>query len=273
MAEQEEEVVDEQTAQTNEEEPQQTEEPEAEQPEEEPKEVVDEAKADDEQKEDEVEAPKQEEEVAPKEEQKEEAPKKKTGKKKKKKKAASNGNNASGDYWKKLSKKGSSINWYCLKLSGNVGSTSDLEFVQEGEGGASEIVQFLGDKEKNIMFILMKCITTDDAKSVRAKFIYLRCVLCVCADVDAMSHNIFFDRVLGSKVGMMKKAKLTPSLGKIDDQFPCKHLTMDISEKCAEDLDPVKLTKELLRIGGAHKPDKMSFGPDQEVILKELNLK
>ena len=45
---------------------------------------------------------------------------------------------------------------------------------------------------------------------------------------------------------------------------------MDINEKCAEDLQPEKLAKELLRVGGAHKPDKMSFGPDQEVDVTNM---
>merc|ERR1711971_212031 len=199
-------------------------------------------------KEDDTDAPK--EEPTQEEETKEElAPKKKT-KKKRKKKAAASGDDESDAYWQKLSKKGSEINWYCLKLAGKVGTTDKLQFVQEGNGGASEIVDFLKDKEKQIVFILLKCITTDDAKSVRAKFIFLR--------------------VIGSAVKTMQKAKLTGSIGKIDGRFPCKHLTIDVSEKCADDLEPKKLVRELLRVGGAHKPDKMSFGPDQEVILKDL---
>eukprot|EP00487_Bulimina_marginata_P005332 TRINITY_DN23113_c0_g1_i1.p1 TRINITY_DN23113_c0_g1~~TRINITY_DN23113_c0_g1_i1.p1 ORF type:complete len:140 (+),score=15.81 TRINITY_DN23113_c0_g1_i1:105-524(+) len=132
-----------------------------------------------------------------------------------------------------------------MKLAGKVGSTTTLTLVKEGSGGAAEIVDFLKDKEKSIMFGLLKCVTTDNAKSVRAKFIYLR--------------------IIGSKVKTMSKAKLTPSTGKIGDQFPCKHLTIDLSEDCADTLDPDGLTKELLRVGGAHKPDLFNFGPDQVV--------
>merc|ERR1712039_700903 len=189
-----------------------------------PKEEEEEAPKDDvskdEEPKEEVEAPKEEEqkEEAPKQEEEEkeepkteEAPKKKKGKKKKKKKAAASGDDESEEYWQKLSKKGSSINWYCMKLAGKVGTTDKLQFVQEGEGGASEIVEFLKDKEKAIVFILLKCITTDDAKSVRAKFIFLR--------------------VIGSAVKTMQKAKLTGSIDKIDGRFPCKHLTIDVSEK------------------------------------------
>merc|ERR1712157_28509 len=210
------------------------------------------------------EAPKEEEpkeeppkEVEVKEEPKEEAPKeeepkkKKTKKKKKKKKSNNDGTDEAQDMWRKISaKKGSDINWYILKLNGKVGTTTDLTLVKEGSGGAAEIVECLKEYEKSIMFGILKCITTDDAMSVRGKFIYIRFV--------------------GSKVKTMSKAKLTPSLGKIDDHFPCKHLTVDINEKCAEDLAPKKLAKELLRVGGAHKPDKMNFGPDQDVDVKSM---
>merc|ERR1712154_112487 len=212
---------------------------------------------DDEEEAPKTEEPPKEEEVkeAPKEEApKQEPPKKKTKKKGKKKKSSNNsndGNDEGLEMWKKISaKKGSEINWYLMKLKGKVGKSTDLTFVKEGSGGAAEIVEFLKEHEKSIMFGLLKCITTDDGKSVRGKFIYIR--------------------FIGSKVKTMSKAKLTPSLGKIDDNFPCKHLTVDITEKCADDLAPKNLAKELLRVGGAHKPDTMSFGPDQDVDVKSL---
>eukprot|EP01084_Bolivina_argentea_P129080 228040_1 len=112
------------------------------------------------------------------------------------------------------------------------------------------MMEFLKTQEKAILFCLLKCTTTDDSKSVRGKFIYLR--------------------FIGSKVGAMVKAKLTPTLGKIDDNFPCKHLTLDLNEKCEDDLSPTKLATELLRVGGAHKPDRMAFGPNQVVNVKDL---
>ena len=37
-----------------------------------------------------------------------------------------------------------------MKLDGKVGSTSDLVLVEEGNGGAAEIVQFLKDKKKEM---------------------------------------------------------------------------------------------------------------------------
>ena len=156
-----------------------------------------------------------------------------------------------------------------MKLAGKVGTTTDLEFVAEGNGGAKELVAFFEDKQKLILFALLQAVTTDDAKSVRSKFVYFR--------------------FIGSGVKTITKAKMATYLGKIDDHFPCKHLTvesitrcnvfcagvlfcvqMSIDEKCADDMQPKKMATELLRIGGAHKPDTISFGADQDVDVKSL---
>eukprot|EP01084_Bolivina_argentea_P005851 11056_1 len=246
----------------------QPEEEEAPQEEEEaPKEEEEAPKEEEEAPKEEEEAPKEEEEApkepepevkeepkaeeAPKEEAKEEPKPKKKGKKKKKKKSSKSEDSGEAQtVWKKLSKQESSINWYLLKLDGKPGKTTNLTFVKEGDGGAAEIADFLKEESKAVYFGLLKCVTTDDSKSVRGKFIYLR--------------------FIGSGVKSITKAKLTTSLGKIDDQFPCKHLSLDINEKCADDLTPKKLAVELLRVGGAHKPDKMNFGPNQEVFMKDL---
>ena len=63
-----------------------------------------------------------------------------------------------------------------LQLAGKVGSTTDLEFVAEGNGGAKELAVFFEDKKnsKSILFALLQCVTTDSSKSVRKKFIYFR---------------------------------------------------------------------------------------------------
>jgi len=201
------------------------------------------------------EAPKEEEaKDEPKAEEVKEEPKKKKGKKKKKKKAASGGDGAvASEYWDKISVKNQrDLDWYVLKLAGKVGSTTDLEFVAEGTGGAKALVEFFAneDQKKSILFALLRCVTTDSAKSVRSKFIYFR--------------------FIGSGVKTITKAKMTTYLGKIDDHFPCKHLTMNINEKCADDMAPKKMATELLRIGGAHKPDTISFGTDQDVDVKSL---
>jgi len=197
-----------------------------------------------------VEEPKEEE--ASVEEAKEDAkPKKKGRKKGKKKRRKKTLGNAAESAWQKISAKNQeSINWYLMKLDGKVGATSDLALVQEGNGGAAELVEFLKTQKKGILFGLLMCVTNDDSGSKRSKFIYIRFV--------------------GSGVKMMSKAKLTPTLGAIDDQFPCKHLTLDVAdEDCAETLNPRKMAQELLRVGGGHKPSTMSFGPNQEGLLQE----
>jgi len=211
----------------------------------------------------EAEAPAAEE--APKEEEAKEEPKaeeakaepaaeekpKKKGKKKRKKKAASGDSGAAAEAWNRISTKNQEeLNWYVMKLAGKVGTTTDLEHVAEGKGGAKELVAFFEGQKKAILFALLQCVTTDASKSVRSKFIYFR--------------------FIGSGVKTITKAKMTTYLGKIDDHFPCKHLTMNVSEKCADDMEPTKMATELLRIGGAHKPDKISFGADQEVDVKSL---
>ena len=97
------------------------------------------------------------------------------------------------------------------------------------------MVGYLKGESKSIIFALLKCKTIDDSQSVRFKFIFVRFV--------------------GSGVRFMDKAKLTPTLGKISDCFPVKHLSLDAYEdSCEHKLNPRKLARELLRIGGAHKP-------------------
>ena len=61
------------------------------------------------------------------------------------------------------------------------------------------------------------------------------------------------------QVKFMQKAKLTPNLGQIADQFAVKHLSKDADEDM-KDFTSEKLAKEFLRIGGAHKPARYDFG-------------
>ena len=45
---------------------------------------------------------------------------------------------------------------------------------------------------------------------------------------------------------------------------------MGIDEKCADDMQPKKMATGLLMMGGAHKPETISFGVDQVVDVKSL---
>jgi len=64
----------------------------------------------------------------------------------------------------------------------------------------------------------------------------------------------------------MKKAKLTPSLGKIGQEFPVKHLTFDLNEELVH-FDANNLLKEFLRVGGGEKTEKYEFGPGQNMEM------
>jgi hypothetical protein len=143
--------------------------------------------------------------------------------------------------WDAISSDKPKINWYCASVSAKIAA----EFDRAGTGGLSELVAYLKTKKSNIIFALLRVNSMDHGGSKRAKFIFVRHV--------------------GSGVPVMKKAKLTPQLGKIADVFPVKHISLDSNEDCDATLDPSALTKEFLRVGGAHKPDAYEFGPGQSV--------
>jgi len=132
-----------------------------------------------------------------------------------------------------------SFDWFCVKLKDPKKGTSDLVVDAVGTGGLNELVQKMKGMEKDIAFFMLRCNTFDNEGSERAKFIY--------------------GRFVGTKVPFMTKAKMTPNLGAIADQFQVKHLSKDADESM-KDWTPEHLAKEFLRIGGAHKPSKYDFG-------------
>ena len=146
--------------------------------------------------------------------------------------------------WKAISKKsGVKFNWFMFNLTKKL----KLKFNQAGRGGLAECKAFLQTQSKTLLFGLLRVESTDRGGSKRAKFIFVRFV--------------------GSAVPFMQKAKLTPQLGKIEDQFPVKHMSLDLDENTISfEIEP--LAKEFLRIGGAHKPDAYVFGPGQKFNVK-----
>jgi len=133
------------------------------------------------------------------------------------------------------------FNWMVTNLTDAKKGKDGLVMEQVGTGGLNELKDFVKDKKSNIMFFLLRVNTYDDEGSSRAKFIY--------------------GRFMGTGVKFMQKAKLTPKLGEIADEFQVKHLSRDADEEM-KDWDPETLGKEFLRIGGAHKPSKYDFGPN-----------
>jgi len=132
-------------------------------------------------------------------------------------------------------------NWIITNLEDAKKGKDGLVMESVGTGGLNELKDYVSGKKSNIMFFLLRVNTYDDEGSSRAKFIY--------------------GRFMGTGVKFMQKAKLTPKLGEIADEFQVKHLSRDADEEM-KDWDPETLGKEFLRIGGAHKPSKYDFGPN-----------
>mmetsp|Transcript_266 Transcript_266/g.379 ORF Transcript_266/g.379 Transcript_266/m.379 type:complete len:213 (+) Transcript_266:144-782(+) len=150
--------------------------------------------------------------------------------------------NSIGDACQDLYSDNASFNWFTTKLKDPVKiKTAELVLDKVGTGGLTELKQVLANEKGHIIFFLLRVNTYDNEQSVRAKFVY--------------------GRFVGTGVKFMAKAKLTPNLGAIADQFPVKHLSKDCDEEM-KDWNPEKLSKEFLRIGGAHKPSKYEYGPD-----------
>jgi len=132
-----------------------------------------------------------------------------------------------------------SFNWFTTKLKDEKLKSPDLEVDRTGKGGLPELVEYMKQQKSNIIFFQLRVNTYDDEQSARAKFIY--------------------GRFVGSGVKFMLKAKLTPNLGKIADNFQVKHISKDLDEEMVK-FNAAELAKEFLRIGGAHKPSRYDFG-------------
>jgi len=140
--------------------------------------------------------------------------------------------------WKAICTDTPSINWYLF----GVDKKLDLTFKQAGQKGLEELTNLLKTCSNDLLYGLLRVNSNDKGGSKRAKFVYIRFV--------------------GSKVGFMQRAKMTPNLGKIGNAFPVKHLTYDLTEDLSNFTVGI-VSKEMLRVGGAHKPDSFDFGPNQ----------
>jgi len=123
----------------------------------------------------------------------------------------------------------------------------------EENGGAEALKEYissnLGDK---MAIILLKIRTEDDHGSKRVKYGYFRWI--------------------GPSVPGMQSARFGTISGDIDKNFGLKHVTKDLDE---QDLDhwlaPEALAKEMLRVGGGHKPDVFMIGPgEQKYVSRHL---
>jgi hypothetical protein len=150
------------------------------------------------------------------------------------------------ELWKILSKDNPPFNWYVCSVVVE-GKSPSLKPFKRGSGGLQEVRNVLTSNSTQILLGLLRVNSNDKGGSTRAKFVYIRFV--------------------GKNVPVMQKAKLTPQLGKFSESFPVKHLTLDLDD----DLTGFSIegvTKEFLRVGGAHKPDSYSYGPNQLYNVK-----
>eukprot|EP01084_Bolivina_argentea_P276294 471430_1 len=128
------------------------------------------------------------------------------------------------------------FSWFTSKI---VDAKAKVLRLDQIGNGLNKLKQYLSSQKENIVFFLLRVNCVGGNGSVRAKFIY--------------------GRFVGTGVKFMAKAKLTPRLGYIADKFPVKHLTKDCDDKM-NDWTPEMLSREFLRIGGAHKPIKYDYG-------------
>jgi len=122
-----------------------------------------------------------------------------------------------------------------------------ITFAQEGKGddaGLSGLAKFLSDKKAGIYRCIMRIQSEDDHGSKRQKY--------------------FFIKFQGTGAPVMAKSLCGQVSGKVDKCFTTKHKTMDIDENDMDELEMKSMGKLLLRVGGAHKPDKYVFGPGEE---------
>jgi hypothetical protein len=158
---------------------------------------------------------------------------------------AENEHGSLNSVWTDISQRETNLNWFAAEITPpNRGEkVLGVEVSGKGEGGLLECAEFLGNSPGKILFGLLRVSANDQSNSSRQKFIYFR--------------------FLGSDVSPVKKGKVTPNMGLLDDLFPVKHLTLDLdSQLSGFELEP--LAREFLRVGGAHKPDSYDFGPEQE---------
>jgi len=150
------------------------------------------------------------------------------------------------DLWKVMSKDNPPYNWYVCSVVVE-GKNPSLKPFKRGSGGLQEVRNVLTSNTTQILLGLLRVNSNDKGGSTRAKFVYIRFV--------------------GKSVPVMQKAKLTPQLGKFSESFPVKHLTLDLDDDLTA-FSIEGLTKEFLRVGGAHKPDSYSYGPNQVYDVK-----
>jgi len=141
-----------------------------------------------------------------------------------------------------------STNWLAYGL---VGKTNKLEVIGTGEGGLSELVSHLS--EDRVAFCLLRVIAAD-----------------VQANVTSNREKFTYITWIGSKVGVMLRAKVGMQTKDVQTYLRGVSLVINVDAGAVADLDMDPLAKKLLACGGAHKPTKYVFGPGQEYSLLDI---
>merc|ERR1712039_211749 len=123
------------------------------------------------------------------------------------------------------------------------GATMTLEGEDESNGsGQPGLRQILIDASDKCIVALLRVGSTDRGGSKRSKFIYIQ--------------------YCGNDVGVMKKAKFPMAISKLSPAFSAKAVSYQCDTEDVKDgaIDPKTILKDLLKAGGAHKPDHYMFG-------------
>jgi len=139
-------------------------------------------------------------------------------------------------------------NWLAYGL---VGKSNKLEVIGTGEGGLAELVSHLS--EDRVSFCLLRVIAAD-----------------VQANVTSNREKFTYITWIGSKVGVMVRAKVGMQTKDVQTYFRGVSLVINVDAGVVADLEMETLAKKLLACGGAHKPTKYVFGPGQEYSLLDI---
>jgi len=120
-----------------------------------------------------------------------------------------------------------------------------------GEGGLAELVSHLS--EDRVSFCLLRVIAAD-----------------VQANVTSNREKFTYITWIGSKVGVMVRAKVGMQTKDVQTYFRGVSLVINVDAGVVADLEMETLAKKLLACGGAHKPTKYVFGPGQEYSLLDI---
>lgn len=156
-------------------------------------------------------------------------------------------NPALEESWKNLTRHESPINW--ILFSFDSPNSNKLQVSGTGSGGIEELKKSLD--ESQVQFGAFRVVGVDNRETTvsrRPKFIWFAYV--------------------GSKVGVMKKARVSVMKPDVSRFFNSSSLSLEITS--LDELTMVDVGKRLLASGGAHKPTYYEFSETDHVQIADL---